>query len=67
MNIDYNKVVKLNLFLWLRYLLKLNAFYPGIKLRGNETFDELREIAKRIEGGKKWKNYFMHYILHYIL
>ena len=46
MNIDYNKVLKLNLFLWLRYLLKLNSFYPGIKLRGNETFDELREIER---------------------
>jgi len=33
MNIDYNKV------------LKLNSFY-GVKLRGNETFDELLEIER---------------------
>ena len=33
MNIDYNKV------------LKLNSFY-GVKLKGNETFDELLEIER---------------------
>jgi len=33
MNIDYNKV------------LKLNSFY-GVKLRGNETFDDLLEIER---------------------
>ena len=34
MNIDYNKV------------LKLNSFY-GVKLKGNETFDELLEIERK--------------------
>ena len=33
MNINYNKV------------LKLNSFY-GVKLRGNETFDELLKIER---------------------
>ena len=33
MNINYNKVSK------------LNSFY-GVKLRGNETFDELLEIER---------------------
>ena len=43
MNINYNKV------------LKLNSFY-GVKLRGNETFDELLKIERdnkeRIERDK---------------